>query len=339
MGKRGRSYFFKILILIFPWVAILAVYFITDPFKVLRFHRFDNYYDAQPWQINREVAGLGNLQERLRSNDIPNSFILGNSQSLVYHTDIWETYLKDSSKPYQFDASQESLMGVWGKVKFLDRNNIKIKNVLLVCDSNLLSKTENVFDPPHIKHPAISGESMITFQATFIKAYFTDFFFVKHIDYLISGHLKKYMLDIFSEKGYVTTEWHGNNIYYKSWDSMLKKDSIGYYSSRPVFKSQRSATQENRQPVIKEAQLIMLKEIKGIFDKHHTSYKIVISPAYDQKKLNGKDLKYLTDIFGKDMVYDYSAKSELNESAANFYDSYHYKANVAQKIMTDIYSK
>lgn len=339
MDKRGKRYFLKILILTFPWVLILSVYFVTDPFKVLHSYRFDNYYDAQPWQINREVAGLGNLEERLHNNDIPNSYILGNSQSLIYHTNVWETYLKDSSRPYQFDASQESLMGVYGKVKYLDRHNIKIKNVLLVCDSNLLSKTENVYDPPHIKHPAISGESMITFQATFIKAYFTDFFFVRHIDYLISGHLKKYMLDIFSDKGYAITEYHENNFYYNDWNRTLKKDSIGYYSSHTVFKMKRSPTQETRQPVIKDAQVPMLKEIRRIFDKHHTSYRIVISPAYDQKKLNGSDLKYLTDIFGKDMVYDYSGKSELNESAANFYDQYHYKANVAQKIMADIYSK
>jgi len=106
-----------------------------------------------------------------------------------------------------------------------------------------------------------------------------------------------------------------------------------------MFNIKRSSTQVSRQPVIGETQIQMLKEIKEIFDKDHTSYRIVISPAYDQKKLNEKDLKCLRDIFGKDFVFDFSGKSELNESAGNYYDAYHYKSFISQKIMSDIYSK
>jgi hypothetical protein len=91
------------------------------------------------------------------------------------------------------------------------------------------------------------------------------------------------------------------------------------------------------EPVIKNNQRQMLEEIKKIFTKHHTSYRIVISPQYDQIKFNPEDLRYLENLFGKDFVFDFSGRNILTGTYNNFYDVFHYRPQVSRQIMEIIY--
>jgi hypothetical protein len=339
--SKAKIFFIKFLIIASPLLALLSVYMITDPFKVIYSYHFDNYYNWQHWELNRELVSVENLRERIVKSDTPDSYIFGSSRSFVFRCNTWESFLNDHTKPYHFDAASETLYGVYNKVKYLDRNKVNIKNVLLICDVTVFSKTENEYDITHIKHPDISGESRFAYQNNFIKGYFSNFFFFKQIDYILSGRVKHYMGDIFViEPGYIRTEAYENDYYYQTYDSMLRTDSIGYYE---VFKKnvfdERPKQQVTSDAVIKEKQIVMLKEMKRIFDKDNTRFKIVISPIYNQKKINEADLKILTDIFGPTAVFDYSGKNEITESKTNYYEASHFKPYIAQKIMADIYSK
>ena len=286
------------------------------------------------------MAGINNLKERLNKNDKPDSYIMGASRSFVFRCDTWERFLNDQSKPFHFDAASETLFGVLGKIRFLDKQNIRIKNILLICDVSLLSKTANEYDVTHIKYPDISDESKFDYQVNYIKGYFTNFFFLKQIDYLLFKKEKNYMKDVFAiEPGYIRTESHKNDYYYEWRDSVLMKDSIAYYISKSDAFDERPATQKISDPVLKEKHIEMLKEIKRILDKDNTRIKIVISPVYDQKKINEADIKALTDIFGPNTVYDYSGKNEITDSKYNYYEASHFKPYIAEKIMADIYSK
>ncbi len=339
MGKL-RTLFLKALVIASPLLLILAVYVITDPFKVLYSYHFENYYNWQHWELDRDVAGTENLKQRLSKNDIPDSYIFGNSRSLVFRCDTWESILNDNSKPYHFDAATESLFGFYKKVKYLDDKNIKIKNALLVCDVTLLSKTVNDHDVTHIKHPDVSGESIFAFQSNFIKGYFTNFFFLKQIDFLLFKKEKKYMKDIFAiSPGYIRTEPYKNDYYYQKYDSILSTDSAGYYVFKKDVFYDRPAAQQTSDTVIRDKQIVMLQEIKRIFDKDHTSFKLVISPLYDQKKINEADVKTLKSILGENIVYDYSGQNEITNYTGNYYESSHFKPYIAQKIMNAIYSK
>jgi len=332
--------FLKGLALTFPLWLILLVYVYTDPFKVLYSYHFENYYDWQHWELNREVASVSNLRERLDKNDVPDAYIFGNSRSLVFRCDTWESYLNDQTKPFHFDAASETLFGFYKKVKYLDGKNIRIRDALLVSDVSLFSKTENDHDVIHIKHPDISGESRFAFQANFIKGYFTNFFFLKQIDFLLFGKTRKYMSDIFAiEPGYVRVSPYENDYFYHKSDSMLAKDSVGYYVYKKDVFFDRSSAQVASDAVIKEKQIAMLEEIKKIFDKDSTRFKIVISPLYDQKKINRADIKALENIFGPHVIYDYSGKNEITENRSNYYEISHYKPYIAEKIMSDIYAK
>ena len=338
--NRTKTLVWKILLISLPFLLIISVYFITDPFKVLRHYRFDNYYNWQPWELNREVCGVENLKERLEKNDVPDSYIFGSSRSFVFRCDVWEHILNDSSRAFHMDAASETLFGVYGKVKYLDRQNIKIKNVMLICDANLLSKVDNIYDITHIKHPDISRESRFSFQTNFIKGYFTDFFFFKHIDFLSSHRIKEYMGTIFAiNPGYIRTSAYKNDYYYQAYDSMMNKDSVAYYFSKKDVFGERPAVQEISEAVIKNKETLMLKEMKAIFDKNNTRVKIIISPIYDQKKFNPADLNILTGIFGDHIIYDYSGKNDITKTKFNYYEANHFKPYIAEKIMSEIYAK
>ena len=82
-----------------------------------------------------------------------------------------------------------------------------------------------------------------------------------------------------------------------------------------------------------------LREIKDLFDKHKTSYKIVISPLYDQIKLNRSVYNTLCSIFGKDHIYDFSGVNKWNKDFHNYYEDSHYRPIVSAEIMDIIYSK
>ena len=134
MIKKEGVFLLKVLLFSTPLLALLLVYVVTDPFKVLRTYHFDNYYEWQRWELNRELAGVSNLKDRIAQNDTPDSYIFGNSRSFSFHCGRWESFFSDGSHAFHFDAANESLFGFCGKVKFLDRHKIKIKNALLVCD-------------------------------------------------------------------------------------------------------------------------------------------------------------------------------------------------------------
>ena len=339
--NKGKSFYLKISFIILPLLVLLSVYAITDPFRVIYSYHFENYYNWQHWEVNRELVSVENLKERLAKNDIPDSYIFGNSRSLAFRCDVWESLLGDHANAYHLDAASETLYGVYSKVKYLDRQNIKIKNILWICDATVFPKIANEYDVIHIKHPDISGESKFSYQTNFVKCYFTNFFFLKHIDFLFTGKIKNYMHDMFPiVPGFFRTESYRNDYYYQKFDSLLRTDSLRYYN---VFKKggfdERTHEPETLNVVIKAKQIDMLREIKHILDKNNTQLKIVISPIYDQKKFNPADLKALTGIFGSNNVFDYSGKNEITDCKCNFYEGNHFKPYIANKIMRDIYSK
>ena len=81
----------------------------------------------------------------------------------------------------------------------------------------------------------------------------------------------------------------------------------------------------------------MLQEIKSIFDKHNTNYRLVISPLYNQIKFNLTDLNVLNSIFGRNFVCDFSGIKELTKPKTNYYEFSHYRPKVGEQIMQRIY--
>ncbi|MFN8309955.1 MAG: hypothetical protein U0T73_08325 [Chitinophagales bacterium] len=340
MNTNASKIIGKAFLLAAPLLALLTLYIYSDPFKVVHHYYFNNYYNWQPNEINRDYISFENLLYRLWRHQKPSDYIMGNSRSLAFHTDAWKEKSPSVTQPFHYDAASETLRGVYQKVKFIDEHHLPLHNLLLVCDQSLLSKTRNDEDAVHIKHPGISSQNLFSFHTVFIKTFFSSFFCFKWIHYHLNGHvINNYMKDVFAiVPGYITTEAYTNNYYYSVYEKKLKEDSVDYYS---VFKKEefyaRPLSEQTSPAVIGTSQTELLEAIHEITQRNRTTMKILISPLYDQKKIAPADLQQLKKIFGDENVYDFSGQNFITNQVGNYYESSHYKPYIANLLMDSIY--
>jgi hypothetical protein len=113
-----------------PIISFLILYFYYDPFKVLR--NYDDYSN-QFIAPNRDYVSTTMFIKNYKKYNY-NSFIFGSSRTIAFRPNSWRKYLGDNSIPFMFDASNESIYGIYTKLKYLDSINVKLKNVLIILD-------------------------------------------------------------------------------------------------------------------------------------------------------------------------------------------------------------
>ena len=167
----------KLFILFIPFIALLAVYFLDDPFMVLK-----NYerYDQTPVVLNEGHVGW---QMYLNNRDtIPiDSYIMGNSCTMAYQCHEWEKYLH-GGRAVRLFGNAESLAAVCLKLKALDKAGATIKNLLLIIDKESLHNDRCLTGHSNILPPAISGISSFKFQKEFCQAFFYPNFLFPYLD-------------------------------------------------------------------------------------------------------------------------------------------------------------
>jgi hypothetical protein len=313
-------------------------YFVLDPFKVI--YDYPNYYNLN------EVGRVGINKDYVSTSTFINnskeynydSFILGNSRSVFYEIADWKRYVEPSSLCYHFDASGEAIYGIYKKLLFIDENGNNIKNVLIILDYETLSKIVSNNGHLFIISPRLENNvNILFFHLTFIKTFYNPQFMMAFLDYKISGKIKAYMIrnNLLDDRPFhydVMT----NEITYPVFEEQIKKGEY-YTTERMKVFYQREDKEEESPVIIHSEQEKMLTEMKSIFDKHHSNYKIIINPLYNQKKLNKKDLEYLNTLFGKRNVFDFSGINEFTNDYRNYYEDSHYRPIVSRKILELIY--
>lgn len=336
-----RRFFIKLLIFSLPFIAVILLYIWLDPFKVVR--PYPQYFTSgRPSYIslNKDHISTENW-----INHYPqfhyNSYILGNSRSIFYQVDSWRNYIgQPHEKCYHFDASGESIYGIARKIQFLYDQGSEIKNCLVVMDNEALNQAKNSAGHLFLKDPHISGESSFAFQVESIKAFFDFKFLTSYLDFKISGQVKDYMKKEFLLDDrpfyydYVTNEMQA-----KIFEELIHKNPSAYYEPRKgLFYSRDTATQKIADSVIRADQVALLEGMKKVFTEKGTNYKIVISPLYNQLKLNPVDLAKLQRIFGEDHVYDFSGINSLTRDVHHYYETSHYRPEIADQVMKMVYS-
>lgn len=357
MGKDFKRLVKNIILFTSPvWVLAIS-YFVFDPFHVLR--HYEAYPDNYLKSYNRNRIGT---QIFLNNNDSLNyeSFVFGSSRSSVFYTEDWSKYINDPT-PFHYDASNEDIKGIYQKLRFIDAQGNQIKNALLIFDGETFNPyVDHKESIIHIRDWRLSGQNRILYHLQFFKAYFKELYFLKYFDTLINGKYKPYMYGSFENKHMLYTPVK-NDFIFQGYIDQIKADSSAYYA-RDLF-YQRSEIEETADPLIdqpepkKEADsfikkientlsfeekektdLDYLEEIKAIFEKHQTDYRIIFGPNYDQKKVNSQDLQLVRELFDEKKVFDFTGKNELTEPLSNYYEIYHYKPVLARKILNEIYS-
>lgn len=334
-----KKLFILLLFFVSPFVLLSVFYVFSDPFKVI--YHYDSYYidnEVNPVYLNKDHVGTQNLLNRKQERNY-NSFILGNSRSMFYEVKTWASFLDSGSNCYHLDASAESLYGLHNKITFLDEQQFNLKNIMIVMDENSLAKLNPGSRQLDINSPLNSKEvSAFYFQYVFFKTFFNIKFLIPYIHYKLNGNkVKDYMYNL----RLLDNKYIGYNATTNEYQLTQVNNEISegkYYTPAKIAEFTIRYPNEYAAPCLTEAHIQLLKNMANIFSKHNTKLKFVISPAYQQVRIDTTDLAALKTIFGKEAVYDFSGKNDLTESYLNFYEKIHYRPFVADSVMRYIYT-
>lgn len=332
-----KRYLIRILLFLgLPILVLLAVYYITDPFKTLRPFSLQYFDDTNRDYLSTELF--------LRNDSVYhyNSFIFGSSRCCGFNTYHWKHYLPEESRQFMFQAWGETLTGIEEKIDYIDNNGNEINNAFVLFDiPGTFVKDQLPKSVVKIKHYKFSGQSKLAYQS--------------NLFYQFSQKPSKWVSSVIQYRNPIMVEFPVDSIS-NDWGPKSKlvdiyrqpqKDSLSNCTakSKAVFLKQiEHKTDDDLQesePLITEAFYAQLMHIKNVFDKHQTDYRIVVSPAYcyTHPSINPKDLAILQDIFGKDKVFNYSGKNDMTTDCYNFSDPNHFGSSVGWQIIEDIYNK
>ncbi len=324
---------------ILPCILALTGIIYMDFFKV--FFDYEEYYSDDLFvSLNREYVCLKTLENKAEILQ-PDSFIFGSSRSQAFKCEDWKNYLPDSSVTFHFDAANEALIGIVEKLEYLQKNEFQLKNVLLIFDIGLLTQTD--FKTRNssltISHPAISDNSKLDFYSPFLSASINPKFVTSYFDYYFFRNHRSYMGQYIANTKYPNIVNSENMDVFYGKEKEIKEDSIRYYRKTiesGIFYDRKELKKDTSQ--ISHKSILLLSRIKNILEEHTTDYRIVVSPMYDQIKLNSTYKETIDSLFKNNKVFDYSGVNEWTTPLGNFYEKSHYRPHVARAIMKEVYS-
>jgi hypothetical protein len=300
------------------------MYIIIDPWKVI--WNYDNYTDIK---VN---AGYRSYKLLTQQDSIPyNSFIVGSSRSQQYPIQEWECLLADSDAVgFHFDQSGDCAYGALERLENLYTRVSEVRHVLLIIDHDFL----NGITPP-------TGAQFCTpWQMTKENDFFK--FQLTCYQFLFSKNGLELLLDFGEVKTllpYYFDERNEPHLVGKEWALMC--DPEYYYSHlilQDVYKLYpRDTVEQIGETIITSKCIELLSRMQNLFETNHTEYKVVVSPLFDQIKLNPLDKNILDSIFGDENVFDYSGINIFTKDTTNYYENSHYRPKLAKSIMRDVY--
>ncbi len=326
------KYFKRLALFLTPFILYLLIYIITDPFMII--YKYDDFNKRNYINKNRDYISSEMLMHNVKKYHY-DSYIFGASTSLAFAPSIWKNYISTDYPCYSFDASGEYMEGIWSKIKYLDANDIPVRNALIVLESNAFGPFINDV-PIFMKHPEIYPSSRLFFQYASFLSFMELKFQTALITHLITGKFYPFMEEILVSSEYkydtITNEFYNIGL----WDT-IKSDSIGFYESRAsVFPPPlEEYTEGPRQ--IDDQRKKMLEDIRYIFDKQGTHFRIIISPGLNQISFNKEDLFLIREIFGKKNLFDFSGINEFSENIADYTDPTHFKKYLAERMLAIAY--
>ena len=317
----------KLCVLLGPFLLIMVFFFCADPMRII-------YTYSSPTTkgvlMNDRLFQARYLEDNAAKY---HSFILGSSRSKAFKTESWNR-VSGTDSSFHLGVNDETLFGIEKKLEYLDKKGVKIKDVLILLDHRILSLSKN--QQAHIfrEHPSVSGESTLEFYKKFFVGFFKPEFLRAYIDWQYSGVYKLYMKNYIFKEDFQYNAGSGD-IDYTGYEKEIEQDSTGYYEVNKTVFYQR--VEKAAAPSLSEEGKALLLKTKEILQKQQARYKIILTPNYDEEKINAEDLDFLKDTFGAAAVYDFSGKSDITAEIGNYYEEKHFKPYIAEELMKRVY--
>lgn len=324
----------KITLFCLPFVAIVVWYLIVDPFMVLYNH--DDYNKNHFIDKNLDYVTTEVYLKNSPEIDY-DSYIFGGSTSLYTTATDWLKHLDPNSEVFSFNASGEHITGIWSKLKYIDSKDREIRNVLLVIDADATFGRFVNDNPIFMKHYEIYPSSKLNFHYKYFLNFINIRFLAPYVHYGLTGDYFPYMRNTLKNEYYyydpISNEYHNVGIL-----ESLKTDSLNYYESRKGRFGEPKGPSAEAEPGISQDDIQMLEEIREIFNRHHTDFRVLICPAYNQIAFNQEDLAILQGLFGTQKVFDFSRTERYTGDMSNYYDEFHFKRYVGAEMIDIMYA-
>jgi hypothetical protein len=319
----------KIFVLLSPLILVTICYLITDPTQKLPFYK--------PHAFDILMLSRGDISTRVYLMNVDkykyDSFIFGSSRTTAHTSKAWGKYLSKNNVAYSFSAWNESIVGIYKRLKLIDSLKKPINNAFLLLDiDRAFEKGAITWD-----YYLITGTSKYNYYMNdYINYLQSPRLILTSVDYQLFHKKRAYMEGFM---GLQKDDWNPvNNDWEPNSEKKINADSVGYYKNSSTLFYSRPAAQQFSSKRINATNANYLHKIMGLLKKHHAKYKIVIAPLYDQIKLNPQDHITLNNIFGIDNVYDYSGVNAITNNMYNYNaDVVHYRKKVGDLIFKEIY--
>lgn len=327
-----KKFIVRVLLFILPFILVSIDYLVCDPFRVL--YKYNDYSKDCIFTLNRDYVSTEVFMNNYKKQGY-NSFIFGDSKTLAFKPSSWQKYLSPTDSPFLFDASNESVYGIYLKIKYLDAIHVKIDNALILCASFSHSEDNDHTGCLFMKHPILTEKNRLHFQFEFLKAFLHPMLFLSFHDYKLTKKYKSYMYE-YIEHNQRTTDPITNEVNLIGLENEILNTPEKYYEDRKNIFYERESEKTDTIQKINPKQLYFLTEIKRILEKHNTKYRVVLAPGYSQTKFNPDDKETLINLYGN-RVYDFSGKNSFTDNKTNYYETSHYRPVVGDSILMQIY--
>ena len=263
-----------------PLDFFLATYVWYDPFRVLYYSRYENFYRGNELPLNRDFCST-EIFLRQAGRYHYDSFILGNSRTMAFLTSDWTRWI-DSQAVFHFDASSETLFGITGKLRLIDGKGMRLRNALILLDYRTFEGIADSYDGHlFVKHPQVSGNGWLPFQLTFLKAYLSPNCCAPFMTKKLFGcDIPGIRSPFGGEDRYdpVTNDFDLQKL-----EEKIETDPTAYYSNWETRFPSNESDSGVSPVVIHDAARRLLEEMREILARHGTDYRIVISPLWNKR--------------------------------------------------------
>jgi hypothetical protein len=316
------------ILLIFSFSFIFWTYFKADPY--MDFGSNNNY----SWKYFFQQLGDLSTKKLISSNHAYNSFIFGSSRT----TSIYACYLNKiipGSDFFHFGNWNETIGGIYSKLKVLDSLGYSIDNVMIYLDTDY-----TFYD---------DGKNHVTDHYLMTKKKKQDYLFTHFNSYYknLTTDKIKILLDMPVE-GNIFPNWksdpHTNDPKHCCGDhnTLVNYPKIDFSSDHKIDSLRkagilyhRSPDQQYKKSQISETEKDILYNLMNLLKKHGTNYYAVITPLYDQYKFSHEDLAILKDVFG-DRLHDFSGINQFTIHEYNYPDGKHFQPYISKCIIDSI---
>ncbi len=322
-----KKLFIRCFLFSLPLLVCLGFFLADDPFAIF-------FKDNSLVESSEDVLKTRNYLRSCRDKGYM-AFIFGNSRTHGFDEKDWQKYI-GLQPVYHFGAPGESLLNIRKKIELILAHG-KLRNALIIIDAGILENTDNkhpFYKGPVYNHtPLTSNISAFAFYSNYIRYYFDDFFFLKHIVYKITHQYKASWM----EKAFKDPSTGVNTFvsyrYESLADSLIETDFTEY---KHVFHPDYTVLK--RKPVrVSVEDMAHLRRIHELLSEQQVEYKVLIPADFMGEALNRAAYDSLKAVL-KHHVFDFSSFDKIRRDSTLNYENLHFTRKAGALMLDSVYS-